>query len=79
MNNIVCDNKAKVLLEAVLGPDSTFCYNRCGINVKLKNTRKTQAIFCKDFLLACLRLVSVPFAVYEFLSGNICGNYNTYY
>lgn len=48
-------------------------------NEKLKNTRKTQAIVCKDFILARLRLVSVLFAVYEFLSGNMCGNYNIYY
>lgn len=66
VNNIVSTNKGKDLLKVVLGPDSafSFCCNRCGINLKLKNTRKTQAIVCKDFILASLRLVSVLFAVH---------------
>ena len=73
MHNNISTNKGKDLLEVVFGTDFTFssCYNRRGINLKQKNVRKTQAIACKDFIWACVKLVSVPFGVYKFLSGNI--------
>lgn len=70
VNNIVSTNKGKDLLEVVLGPDSTFsfCYNRCGINLKLKKYQKNTS-YCLQRIYIGMFEISVCSAC--FLSASL--------